>query len=842
MFAPRPLAAQAYRYFQVAHRLPYRLRMVAPQLAHDQERCYILEILLRKYPGITGLKSVPQIGSLTVFFDTRRLPEIRLLASIDAIIGKLLAAPPRQWQTQTVESDAPLQTCQIAVEGMSCASCALFIELVLARDSAVSEAKVNFASGAAQITSRLSRETLFERIRQLGYEARAMDTPGQRKLVVEREKARLETARRHLLRAALLTAPVMISGMSMHHQPLLRLAEFALTSGVLFGIGGDIFRKAWTLGVQKQANMDTLIALGSGAAWLYSLPGLLRQQHHVYFESAAGIVSFVLLGRYLEERAKGRASEAIRKLIDLQAPVAHRLCPASGEDVSETVAVDDIVVGDLLLVRPGEVIPCDGEICHGTSSVNESLLTGESRPVQKQVGDRVIGGCLNGNGSLTVRVSATGSTTVLAGIIRLVDEAQGSKLPIQKLADRISARFVPAVGGVAALTLLAWLLKGSPLPGALSHAIAVLLIACPCALGLATPTAIMVGTGQAAQQGIYIRHGEALETAAHLDTLVFDKTGTLTQGQPEVTAIHFAPDLPPAAQHALLGGLAGSEARSEHFLARAISRWCTQQQIPAHPVEAFTNLPGRGIRAQDSEGNLLHIGNAALLDESGIVHTGFDALAAQGAAQGWTPVFVAQNQCCLALLQITDPVRPEAKAALQALHQLGLRTLMLTGDILPVAQQVAAQLGIDRVIAEATPADKIACIQQLQAAGHKVGMVGDGINDAPALAAADVGFAIGNGADIALEAADLTLVGGDLNRVAASIALSRRTLQIIRQNLFWALGYNLVAIPFAAAGRMTPMLASAAMGLSSVSVVSNSLRLKKQIGHSGQGNTARNQS
>lgn len=831
-----PIANAAYRHFRVVHRLRHRLRLLMPGLVGDAERCYILEILLRKYPGLTGLKSVPEIGSLTLFFEPQRLPEVRLLVSVEAIIGKLLAAPPRQWHTAqtgagnaTGDGDAPLQECLVAVAGMTCASCALFIELVLARDPAVTTAQVNFASGTAQITSRLSRETLFARIRQLGYEPQAVDTARQRKLVVAREQARLQLAKRHMLQAALLTVPVMISGMRMHHQLPLRLAEFALTSIVLFGIGGDIFRKAWALARQRQANMDTLIALGSGAAWLYSLPGLLLPQQHVYFESAAGIVSFVLLGRYLEEQAKGKASEAVRKLIDLQAPVAHRFHPDGQDGVLEDVPVEQLRVGDRLLVRPGEIIPCDGEILAGHSGVDESLLTGESRPLSKQAGDKVVGGCLNGNGSLTLCVTATGSDTVLAGIIRLVDQAQGSKLPIQKLADRISARFVPAVSAVALITLAGWLLRGSPFPDALSHAIAVLLIACPCALGLATPTAIMVGTGQAAQQGIYIRNGEALETAAHLDTLVFDKTGTLTQGQPGVTEVSFAPGLSIEKQAHLLGLLVGAEARSEHFLARAIVNWCQQHDVHALPLADFSNHPGQGLCARSQEGHTLHAGNAALLDAAGISRASFDEAAMTSARQGLTPVFVALDGECLMWLAIADPVRPEARAALAALHQSGMETVMLTGDVDAVAQQVARQLGMTRVVAQVSPADKIAHIRQLQAAGHKVGMVGDGINDAPALAAADVGFAIGSGADVALEAADMTLLGGDLFRVVHGIALSRRTLRIIRQNLFWALGYNMIAIPFAAAGRMTPMLASAAMGLSSVSVVSNSLRLKKRI-------------
>jgi Cu+-exporting ATPase len=414
---------------------------------------------------------------------------------------------------------------------MTCASCALLIEMSLQRDPRVDSAAVNFASGTVTVRGHLPREELFASVKKLGYEARPMDTLAQRRLIVEREKLRLADAKKRLIQAAWLTAPVMVSGMLMHRSPALRLLEFGLSSAVVFGSGSEIFRKAWMLAKQREANMDTLIAMGAGAAYLYSLPGVARMHHHVYFESAAAIVAFVLGGRYMEERAKGKASEAIRKLIELQPETAIRV-GASGD---ETVSVDELQVGDHLRVRPGDKVPTDGVVEQGGSSLDESMLTGESLPVAKGSGDAVTGGCLNGNGGFIMRVTAVGGDTVLSGIVKLVDHAQGSKLPVQKLADRISARFVPAVAGIGGLTLAGWLLAGHPASRALAHSVAVLLIACPCALGLATPTAIMVGTGQAARRGIYIRNGEALETAATLNTLVFDKTGTITEGKPVVT-------------------------------------------------------------------------------------------------------------------------------------------------------------------------------------------------------------------------------------------------------------------------------------------------------------------
>jgi Cu+-exporting ATPase len=808
--------------FRVVHRLSRRIRLVAPALTGQVERCYILEILLRKHGAVKDVRSVPGIGSVTLHYAPEQLSEERLLAVVDAVIGNIAVAPSPTLAPEPVSPpviDGPAQECNAAVEGMTCASCALLIEMSLQRDARVVEATVNFAAGTVTVMGHLPREALFASVRKLGYEARPMDTLAQRRLIVEREKLRLADAKKRLIQAAWLTAPVMVSGMLMHRSPVLRLLEFGLSTAVVFGSGSEIFKKAWALAKQREANMDTLIAMGAGAAYLYSLPGVARMQHHVYFESAAAIVAFVLGGRYMEERAKGKASEAIRKLIELQPETAIRV----GENGDEIVAIDDVQIGDRLRVRPGDKVPTDGVLEQGGSSLDESMLTGESLPVSKGIGDAVVGGCLNGNGGFILRVTAVGGDTVLAGIVKLVDHAQGSKLPVQKLADRISARFVPAVAGIGGLTLAGWLMAGHPASRALAHSVAVLLIACPCALGLATPTAIMVGTGQAARRGIYIRNGEALETAATLNTLVFDKTGTITEGKPVVT------DFLPVAgcdESRTLALVAGVEAHSEHFLARAINSWCRARAVSPTPTLDFVAWPGRGVRARGDDSEIL-VGNATLLQAAGIDCSAQQAQAQAWAEQGKTPVYVATDGACVALFAIADAARPGAKQAIALLHRLGLQTVMATGDVEAVANHIAREVGIDRVIARASPGDKLDLIRKLQAEGRRVGMIGDGINDAPALAAADVGFAIGGGADIAVESADITLVGGDIARVAGGIELSRKTMSIIRQNLFWALGYNVVAIPVAAAGRLNPMIAAAAMAMSSVSVVTNSLRLQR---------------
>ena len=810
------------KHFRVAHRLSRRLRVVAPALVKNEERCYILEILLRKHPAVRDVRIVPDIGSAVLQYDPAQLPEARLLATLDAILGNLANAPVAMPSAPAAlpGADGPLQECSLAVEGMTCASCALLIEMKLRRDPRVRYAAVNFAAATVTVNGTLDRDGVARVVQALGYTARPMDTLAQRRLLVERERERVDEARKRFLQAAALTVPVMLSGMAMHRSPALRVMEFALSSVILFGSSNSIFRKAWALAKQGEANMDTLIAIGAGAAWAYSIPGVLKMHHHVYFESAAGICTFVLLGRYMEERAKGKAGEAIRKLIELQPETALRL-EADGSERS--VPIDDVQVGDRLRVRAGDKVPTDGRVQEGASAIDEAMLTGESVPVAKGPGDAVIGGCLNGNGSFVMSVSAVGGDTVLSGIVKLVDHAQGSKLPVQKLADRISARFVPAVAGIAGLTFAGWSIAGAPVASALAHSVAVLLIACPCALGLATPTAIMVGTGQAARRGIYIRNGEALETAAKLTTVVFDKTGTITEGRPVVTDAFLLPGVEAAELASTVGA---AEAGSEHFLARALAEWCKPRQLASPAAEQFTALPGRGVSAR-VDGRSVVVGNASLLAEQGIAADGLADEAARWAEQGKTPVYVAIDGQSAALFAIADQPRPGAREAIALLHRLGLQTVMATGDVDAVAAHVAQLVGIDRVVARATPADKLAVIRQLQEAGQKVGMIGDGINDAPALAAADVGFAIGGGADIAVESADITLVGGDIARVAAGIHLSRRTMAIIRQNLFWALGYNVVAIPVAAAGRLNPMIAAAAMALSSVSVVTNSLRLQR---------------
>ena len=806
--------------FQLVHQLKRRIRILSPVLKNDQERGYIFDILLKKRPEIKKVRSVYSLGSVVIEFDPISLPKKNLLVLLDAVLGNIARKQAEKTQQEKKVFDGPVQEVNLAVEGMTCASCALLIEMVLKRDPAIQQASVNFGTSTLAVYGQLAGNEVSAKVATLGYKTYAMDTLSQRKNLIEKEHQRIVMAKRRFLWSGILSFPVVVVGMSMPTSRWLHWLQFALTTPVVFWSGWTFFAKAWRLAKQRTANMDTLIALGVGSAYGYSLPGLFRRRGHIYFEAGAAIITFVLLGRFLEERAKGKAGEAIRKLVDLQPQTATVI--RDGQE--SVIAVDDCVIDDVLLVRPGEKIPTDGIVIQGVSTVDEAMVTGESLPVVKDIGHKVIGGCINGSGALRIRVTAVGMDTVLAGIVHMVEQAQATKLPIQKQVDKISAVFVPSVMVLSGLTMAGWLLAGAPFGFAFGNAITVLLIACPCALGLATPAAIMVGAGQAAREGIYIRNGESLETAAKLNVVVFDKTGTITEGRPKVTDLL---KLSPMSEEKIISLAASAEHNSEHFLGKAVVAYAKELAIELQECTHFYSEAGRGIEAE-VDGEQLLLGNQAWLLEQGIAVDDLLAAAGHFSGQGKTPVLMAINGKAAAVFGIADKPRPQAMQAIQHLKKLGIQTLMVTGDTEKTAQYIAAIVGIETVIANAQPEQKLAIIHQFQKEGKKVGMIGDGINDAPALAAANVGFAIGTGTDIAIESADMTLVLGDITKVTEAIQLSTDTIRIIKQNLFWAFGYNVIAIPVAALGKLNPMIASAAMALSSVSVIVNSLRLSKK--------------
>ena len=734
----------------------------------------------------------------------------------------------------------------LPITGMTCAMCQKNVARALNKVEGVIDVAVNLSNERATVgymPGALRRGDLVNAVESAGYgvielgnEENAEDAEAAAR------QAEIDRQTRLVMIGALFTVPLTVLSMSRHfmHQvpfimdrlPWLRhdlwLFVFgALATPVVLILGRQYLRGAIKSLRNGSANMDVLVAMGSLAAYVYGLIVLLgllfdfsdQVGKSDYFESAAVILTLITLGKLLEARAKGRTSAAIKKLIGLAPKTATLL----KDGVERAIAIDDVVAGDLIVVKPGERIPVDAIVNQGRSSVDESMLSGESMPVNKRTGDEVIAGSVNQQGRLIAEAQRIGKDTVLGQIIRLVEAAQASKAPIQAVADRVASFFVPAVIALALLTFAGWItIGGADLPQAILNVIAVLVIACPCALGLATPTAIMVGTGRGAESGILFRNSESLERTKALTTILLDKTGTITLGQPTVTEVLARPDTD---SNAVLRYAASAEAGSEHPLAGAVLNKAKSEALDLLPLDSFEALPGRGVGAS-IDGRAVLVGNAVLMRENGVDTSALDADASRLQREARTAVLVAVDGHMIGALAIGDQLKPSSRQAIAALKARGLEVAMITGDNAGTASAIAEEVGITRVYADVLPADKAAVVKQLQDDQQSVAMVGDGINDAPALAGADVGFAIGTGTDIAIEASDVTLVSGDLNAVVSALDLSRRTMRTIYQNLFWAFIYNIVLIPVAMLGGLLPMFAAAAMAFSSVFVVSNSLRLR----------------
>lgn len=725
------------------------------------------------------------------------------------------------------------QKVTLQVSGMTCAACSARIEKVVGKMEGVADANVNLTMERATVTfdqEKLTPQSIITRIEKLGYGASELveKQAGEPNELAEKAKKRQIGM---LIFSAILSLPFLLVmfemlGVSIAPDFLMNpWVQLALATPIQFVAGFGFYVGAFKALRNKSANMDVLVALGTSAAYFYSLWMILRGEHHVYFETSAIIITLILLGKLFEHLAKSRTSDAIKKLMNLQAKTARVV--REGRELE--VKIEDVIAGDVVLVRPGEKIPVDGTVLEGVSSVDESMLTGESIPVDKNPGDQVFGATLNKNGALRFTAEKVGKETALAQIITVVEEAQGSKAPIQRMADVISGIFVPIVVGIALLTFIIWyffLQSGlhDALTIALMNATAVLVIACPCALGLATPTSIMVGTGKGAENGILFKGGEHLENLQKVNVILLDKTGTITKGKPAVTDLLVIGEQL-ASQDELLRTAARAEKLSEHPLATAIVQAGAELGDLEDP-ERFEAITGRGVRAVVDARTVL-IGTRRLMVEEGIDVASIEQMMEQLEAAGKTAMIVSIEGAVAGLVAVADTVKETSKEAIDSLKRMGLKVVMVTGDNLRTAQAIAAQVGVDEVLAEVLPEDKAAAVKRYKGAGSTVAMVGDGINDAPALVMADVGIAVGTGADVAIEAADVTLMGADLEGVVRAVRLSRATIGNIKQNLFWALAYNVVGIPIAAFGLLLPWVAGAAMAFSSVSVVLNALRLKR---------------
>ncbi|SFO86841.1 heavy metal translocating P-type ATPase [Tranquillimonas alkanivorans] len=785
----------------------------------------------------------------------RQVPGVRdvavNLASETAEVRFDAPATPQGLAETLRDTGYPARTQKVTfnVEGMSCASCVGRVDKALAAVPGVLEATVNLAAETATVTyleGAVSVADLQKASADMGYPATVAETSAP-ETAAARKDAEARVLKRDTIIAAGLALPVFLLEMGSHTIPGMHgligstigheaswLLQFALTTAVLAGPGRRFYAKGFPNLFRGAPDMNSLVALGTAAAYLFSVvatfaPSLLPEgTRAVYYEAAAVIVVLILLGRFMEARAKGRTGAAIQKLLGMQAKTAR--VERNGETVE--LPIEEIAIGDVLVVRPGERVAVDGEVIDGTSHVDESMITGEPVPVAKAQGDAVTGGTVNGAGGFRFRATRVGGDTTLAQIIRMVEEAQGAKLPIQGLVDRITLWFVPVVMMVALATILAWLAFGpSPALGyALVAGVSVLIIACPCAMGLATPTSIMVGTGRAAEMGVLFRKGDALQELSHVQVVALDKTGTLTEGRPELT------DLVPAEgfeRAEVLGLVAAVEDRSEHPIAEAIVRAARAERATLPEVETFTSITGYGVQARVGGRDVL-VGADRLMQRDGIDTSALSEAESKLARAGRTALFAAIDGKAAALIAVADPVKPASRAAIAALHDLGLKVAMITGDKQETAEAIARETGIDHVVAGVLPDGKVAALDELRADGEKLAFVGDGINDAPALAHADVGIAIGTGTDVAIESADVVLMSGDLRGVVNAVEVSTRTMRNIKQNLFWAFGYNTALIPVAAGVLfpalgvlLSPVLAAGAMALSSVFVLSNALRLRR---------------
>lgn len=794
-----------------------------------------IEKVTSKLPGVVESNVNLATEKLSMTYDAQELSEETIAKAVEDAGYHLVMETTRK---------------QYDIDGMTCASCAQTIEKVVGKLEGLKTVNVNLATEKMTVDyeeDKLSAADIVAAVENAGYHAKeSLDQEAQADLDKAKKEKHIKEMWRRFWQSAVLTVPLLyiamgeMVGLPLPEiiQPMMYPERFALLQLILalpvVIIGRQFFIVGFKALFKGHPNMDSLVSLGTSAAFLYSLYGtvmtLLGSEHFVmslYYESAAVILTLITLGKYFEAVSKGKTSEAIKKLMGLAPKTA--IIIREGKEVE--ISVDEVKTGDIIVVKPGEKIPVDGVIVSGTSAVDEAMITGESMPVEKKAGDKVIGASINKNGSFQFEATKVGKDTTLSQIIKLVEDAQGSKAPIAQLADKVSGVFVPIVIVLAVLAGVAWFFLGQESwIFALTITISVLVIACPCALGLATPTAIMVGTGKGAENGVLIKSGDALETTHKIKTIVFDKTGTITEGKPVVTDIIVAASL---AEDKLLSLSAAAEKGSEHPLGEAIVQAAAEKNLTLSPLDSFEAIPGHGIEVT-IEGQMLILGNKKLMNQRNITLGGFEERSNQLAQEGKTPMYISNGSELLGIIAVADTIKPSSIKAIDKLHRMGIEVAMITGDNRRTAEAIAKQVGIDRVLSDVLPEDKANEVKKLQKEGKKVAMVGDGINDAPALAQADIGIAIGSGTDVAMESADIVLMRSDLMDVPTAIELSHATIKNIKENLFWAFAYNTLGIPVAmgilylfGGPLLNPMIAGAAMSFSSVSVLLNALRLKR---------------
>ncbi len=814
---------QEFSQFTIEHQLKRRIRIIAPSLFRDKERAYILQILLLKREAIEKVKIVSDINSVTIHYSPEQLPQQNLLNLLETVLANF-SQKPRESIKEIVDKTPQKKGKELevvfGVGGMSCASCALFLEMILSRNADNLKVSINYVSETGVISGYLSKAEIFKIIEDNGYQAYSIDTLEERKLLLQHEQQHLLAAKKKLSLIALMSIPVVLVGLAPVKSSRLRIIQALFSVPIVLWGGKDVFKKSMIQMRQGVVNMDSMIAIGSGSALAVSIPSIFDIRRHAYFDAASAIIVFVQLGRYLEELAKSKMVREVEALVNMQPKTATLL----KDEVEIQIESDVIQVDDILLIRPGDRVPVDGIVISGLSRVDELMATGSNKLCIKEKGHKIFDGSINGSGVLTVKATAVGKDTKLAELVRMIDQSRSSKLHIQKTVDVISSYLMPAIIFFSSATFFLWLAKGERVAHAFSNAISVLLISCPCALGLATPAATTVSSGQAAKRKIYIRNGNALEILASVDTFIFDKTGTLTEGNVKITGFHNVSEFD---DEYLLQLAASAEFNSEHLYARAIVDYVKDKDILILKSSKFYSVPEQGIRCK-VDGHELLLGNEKWLNEQKIDLFKLKNIADEWTLESHTLVYIAVDNSVLGLFALTDKIRKGSKQLVHKLHEQNIETFMLTGDVEASARAIADLAGIKLIMSEASPSKKIQFIRDLQSKGKVVAMVGDGINDAPALAAADVSLVIGRASGVAIEAADLILVDDDIAKVDEILEISKQTLVVVKQNIFWAFAYNTVVIPIAMAGKLNPMASSAAMALSSLSVIANSLRLNKK--------------